>query len=73
VSLAGGLTRRLPRWLMWFGIALGVVAELSALSLLVDVAAFLLPLARFPGFAWLMCVSLLLPRSRGQKTELSSS
>jgi hypothetical protein len=64
VSLAGGLTRRLPRWLMWLGIAIGVVAELSVLCLLAPPAALLLPLARFPGLIWLTCVSLLLPSRR---------
>jgi len=64
VSLAGGLTRRLPRWLMWLGIAIGIVAELSSLSLLFNWAAFLLPIARFPGLVWLACVALLLPRTR---------
>jgi hypothetical protein len=61
VSLAGGLTRRLPGWLMWFGLALGVVAELSSLSLLSNTAAVLLPLTRFPGLIWLVSVAVCLP------------
>ena len=64
VSLAGGLTRRLPRWLMGFGLALGVTAQLSSLSLLSNAAAVLLPLTRFPGLIWLVCVALCLPGSR---------
>jgi hypothetical protein len=64
VSIAGGLTRRLPRWVMWFGVILAVIAELSTLTLLVDGAAFLLPLARFPAFIWILAVALTLPSQR---------
>jgi hypothetical protein len=64
ISLAGGLTRRLPRWLMWFGLAIGVLGELSSLSLLADAAAVLLPLTRFPGLVWLVSVSVCLSASR---------
>jgi hypothetical protein len=64
VSLAGGLSRRLPRWLMWFGLAIGVVAELSSLSLLSNTAAILLPLTRFPGLVWLIAVAVCLPTAR---------
>jgi hypothetical protein len=64
VSLAGGLSRRLPRWLMWFGIAIGVLAELSSFTLLSNSAAVLLPLTRFPGLIWLVCVGVCLPASR---------
>jgi len=63
VSLAGGLTRNLPRGLMWFGVVVGVIAEVASLSLLSDAAAVLLPLARFPGLIWLVCVGVWLPRS----------
>jgi len=68
VSLAGVLavsgSRRLPRWLLWFGLVLGVVAELSSLSLLSNTAAFLLPLVRFPGFVWLIAVGVTMPTAR---------
>jgi hypothetical protein len=61
VSLAGGLTRRLPRWLMWFGLVLAVFAELSSLTLLTEYAAVFIPLARFPAFIWILGVALTLP------------
>jgi hypothetical protein len=64
ISLAGGLTRQLPRWLMGLGLAIGVLGELSSLSLLADAAAVLLPLTRFPGLIWLVGVALCLPASR---------
>jgi hypothetical protein len=61
VSLAGGLTRRLPRWVMWFGLVLAVFAELSSLTLLTEYAAVFIPLARFPAFIWMLCVAFTLP------------
>jgi hypothetical protein len=61
VSIAGGLTRRLPRWVMWFGIVLAVFAELSSLTLLTEYAAVFIPLARFPAFIWILCVAFTLP------------
>jgi len=61
VSIAGGLTRRLPRWVMWFGIVLAVFAELSSLTLLTEYAALFIPLARFPAFIWILCVAFTLP------------
>ncbi len=64
VSITGGLTRQLPRWVMWFGLVLAAFAELSTLTLLLDQAAFLLPLARFPAFIWIICVALTLPVRR---------
>jgi hypothetical protein len=64
VSIAGGVTRVLPRWVMWFGVVLAVFAELSTLTLMVERAAFLLPLARFPAFVWILCVASTLPSRR---------
>jgi hypothetical protein len=63
-SIAGGLTRRLPRWLMWFGVVLAIVAELSTLTLISERAAVFLPLARFPAFIWILCVAFALPSRR---------
>jgi hypothetical protein len=67
-SITGGLTRRLPRWVMWFGIVLAIFAELSTLTLILEPAAFLLPLARFPAFIWILCVAAMLPSRRSRRT-----
>jgi hypothetical protein len=53
-----------PRRLAIAGLVLATIAELSTLTLLVDGAAFLLPIARFLGFAWLIAVGFLLPQTR---------
>jgi hypothetical protein len=64
LSLTAGLARRVPRWLMWFGLVVAGIAELSALSLIVPAAVYLLPLARFPGLVWIICLGALLPKAR---------
>jgi hypothetical protein len=64
VSVSAGIPRWIPRWLMMFGLVVAAVAELSTLALVAPAAAYLLPLARFPGFVWIVCAGVLLPRSR---------
>jgi hypothetical protein len=63
VSVTGGLSRLLPRWLMWFGLAIAAAGELSTFRLVFQPAAFLLPLTRFPGLVWLIATGLGLPKS----------
>jgi hypothetical protein len=63
VSISAGIARWIPRWLMIFGLILAVLAECSTLSLLFDPAVPLLPLARFPGFVWMIGAGYYLPRS----------
>lgn len=69
ISIAGGVTRKLPRWIMWFGVVLAVIAELSTLTLINDAAAVLLPLARFPAFIWMLCVAFTLPSTRNSRVN----
>lgn len=61
LAVAGGLSRLLPRWLMWSGLALAVCGELSWLALVLPQAIFLIPLTRFPGFLWLIAAGFALP------------
>ena len=62
ISATAGLTRRLPRWMMIFGLVVAAIAELSSFALLAPAAAWLLPLARFPALVWLICAGALLPK-----------
>jgi hypothetical protein len=71
VSLAGGLSRQLPRWLMRLGLAIGILGELASLSVLWSPAAILLPLVRFPGLLWLASVGACLPATR--KSEAATA
>jgi hypothetical protein len=57
-SLAARSSISLPRWVTSLG--LGAIGVLSALSLVVPKALFLVPLTRFPGFVWLIAVGFKL-------------
>lgn len=70
ISVAGGIARFLPSWLMWFGIVVAALAELSFFTLVFYPATYLLPAARILGFAWMICVGARLPKSRrGHRSE----
>jgi|SRR5579859_78360 len=64
LAVAGGLQRFLPRWVMVAGIVTAGLAELSTLVFVAPAAAYLLPLARFAGIAWIILAGALLPKSR---------
>lgn len=63
ISVPAMLMKLLPRWVTVFGLALAVCGELSWLNLILEKALFLIPLTRFPGFAWLIAAGFLLPRT----------
>jgi hypothetical protein len=65
VAVTGGLARKLPRWVMWFGLAVAAVAELSSLSIALAPAMVLLPVARFAGFVWMIVAGATLTATRG--------
>ena len=68
VAVTGGLSRKLPRWVMWSGLFVAGAAELSSLSIAFAPAMYLLPLARFTGLVWLVVVGALLPSTRASQT-----
>jgi len=61
-SVVAGVQGLVPRWLMLFGLAIAAAAELSVLTFLAPLFAWLLPLVRFAGFAWMICLGALLPK-----------
>lgn len=61
VSLAAGLHKSLPRWLMWFGIVIGLACELAAFTVLNFKAGYFIPVGRFVSIVWMLGVSLTLP------------
>ena len=63
ISVPALVTKLLPRWLSVTGIGLAVIGELSALTLIVPNALFLIPLTRFPGFVWLIIAGFKLASS----------
>lgn len=63
VSVTAGLTRLIPRWLMWFGVAIAICGELSWFEILSLKFLPLIPLTRFPGFLWSILIGFKLPRA----------
>jgi hypothetical protein len=61
VSSSAWTLRRLPAWIATLGGLVAVVSALSVLTLLLDDAAWLLPVARFPTFLWLLVTAIALP------------
>jgi hypothetical protein len=64
IAVPGLVGGHLPRRLAWAGIALGVVGELSVLSLAIPQALYLVPLTRFPAFVWLAWAGFKLAPTR---------
>ena len=65
ISLTSGIQGFAPRWLMFAGLGIAALAELSSLVLLVPQATIVLPIVRFGGFAWMLATAALLPKARG--------
>jgi len=61
ISIPAAFLKLLPKWLVVFGIALGVCGALSWLNLIATKALLLVPLTRFPGFVWLIAAGFALP------------
>ena len=70
LSVPAAIMKLLPKWLVVFGFALGIIGELSALNLIIPQALFLIPLTRFPGFVWLIAAGFALPASPRSVREL---
>ncbi|HMH34268.1 MAG TPA: hypothetical protein VK543_14620 [Puia sp.] len=66
VAVTAGFMKLLPRWLVWFGILIAVIGELSWFSLIYPKLLMLIPLTRFPGFIWLVMAGFMLPKSTAQ-------
>jgi hypothetical protein len=73
ISVPALFMRLLPKWVAVMGIALGVIGELSALSLVIPQALFLIPLTRFPGFVWLIAAGFRLPNRRAASLPLAEA
>lgn len=62
IAVPAGFTKLLPRWVVVFGIILGVIGETSSLALLSPTLTALIPLTRFPGFIWLIIAGMMLAK-----------
>lgn len=63
IALSARPRRQLAPWLLTAGLVIALIALGTTASLTVTAAAFLLPIARFTGMAWLIAVGFLLPRA----------
>lgn len=71
VSVTCWFYKLLPPWISIFGFVLAVCGELSWLNLEFPKALFLIPLTRFPGFAWMIAAGFALPsRARTKSVEV---
>ncbi|MFI9505695.1 hypothetical protein [Nocardia sp. NPDC052566] len=61
IAITALRARLFTGWLVWAGVVIAALGLMSALSLTFTAAAFLLPIARFSGMAWLIAVGFLLP------------
>jgi hypothetical protein len=64
VSVTAYFWKLLPKWLVVFGLILALIGELSWLSVIIPRAGILIPLARWPGFIWLIAAAFKLPNTR---------
>jgi hypothetical protein len=64
VSVPAAFARLLPRWIVWLGLILAVLAELSSLSMIFRMVSLLLPLSRFPALVWLIPAGFAMPVAR---------
>src|SRR5215469_16432993 len=69
ICIPAAFMKLLPKWLIVFGLVIGVIGELSWFDLITPEALPLIPLTRFPGFVWLIAAGFLLPRSRSSSAN----
>jgi hypothetical protein len=67
VSVIAAFWKLLPKWLVVFGLLLAFVGELNWFSMVIPRADILIPLARWPGFIWLIAAGFKLPDSINRK------
>jgi hypothetical protein len=63
ITIPAAVMRLVPRWIVVLGLGIAICGELSWLYLMVPGALPLVPLARFPGFVWLIAIGVALPVS----------
>jgi hypothetical protein len=73
VSVPSAFAKLIPRWLVWLGLIVAAICELSALSLVFPMAGILLPLGRFPAFIWLIGAGFTMPRSKVRRETATGS
>ena len=73
ITIPAAYMRLIPTWLTVLGITIAICGGLSWLYLMVPEALPLVPLARFPGFVWLIAIGFVLPDSLGNASPPAGS
>lgn len=69
VSITAAFMKLLPRWTIVLGLLLALIGELSWLSMVIPMAGILIPIARWPGFVWLIAAGFALPKTVDRATS----
>jgi hypothetical protein len=69
VTIPAAFMKLVPTWIVVLGIAIAICGELSWLYMMIPGALPLVPLARFPGFVWLIAIGFALPDSLGKRVQ----
>jgi hypothetical protein len=64
VSVTSYFMRLFPRWLVTLGMVIAITGELSWFSLIAYPANFFIPITRFVGFIWMVCIAVALTKNR---------
>lgn len=72
LAVPGLLAGLLPRWLAWAGLVIAGVSVLATLAIAIPALSVLLPIARFPSFAWLIVTAFLLPVTRTARNGVAA-
>lgn len=65
VAVAAKKTQLLPAWLNWLGLTVAALSAVSMLSLLAEPLTIFIPLGRYIGMVWFLCLAVLLGLRRG--------
>jgi hypothetical protein len=63
VSVTAGLSKLIPRWLMWLGLTVALACELASFTLLNFAAGYFIPVGRFISIIWMIGLALTIPTS----------
>jgi hypothetical protein len=61
VSIAAGMSKLIPGWLMWLGIVIAAAGELSSFTLVNFTAGYFIPVTRYLSIVWMFGLALKLP------------
>lgn len=63
VSVSAGMSKSIPRWLMWLGIVIAAAGELSSFTLVNFTAGYFIPVTRFLSIVWMFGLAWKLPKA----------